>query len=77
MDEITFITKIAHMYYAQDMDLKEIGEIFNISYTTISRMLKKGRETGIIRILIDSHFERSILLESELKNTFNLKKFFQ
>ena len=76
MDESTFIAKIAHMYYAQDMDLKEIGEIFNVSYATISRLLKKGRETGIIKILIDSHFERSILLESELKNAFNLKEVF-
>jgi len=76
MDESTFIAKIAHMYYAQDMDLKEIGSIFNISYATISRLLKKGRETGIIKIVIDSNFEGSILLESELKNAFNLKEVF-
>lgn len=76
MDENIFIAKIAHMYYAQGMDLKEIGKIFNISYATISRLLKKGREAGIIKILIDSHFERSVLLEAELKKAFNLKEVF-
>jgi len=76
MDENTLIAKIAHMYYVQDMDLKEIGSIFNVSYATISRLLKKGREAGIIRIVIDSYFERSIILESELKNAFNLLEVF-
>lgn len=76
MDGNTLIAKIAHMYYVQDMDLKEIGSIFNVSYATVSRLLKKGRETGIIKIVIDSNFERSILLESELKNAFNLKEVF-
>ena len=76
MDENTLIAKIAHMYYVQDMDLKAIGSIFNVSYATVSRLLKKGRETGIIKIVIDSNFERSIILESELKNAFHLKEVF-
>lgn len=76
MDEDALIAKIAHMYYVQNMDLKEIGEAFNVSYATISRLLKKGREKKIIRILISPNFERLISLESELKSRFNLKEVF-
>ena len=76
MNENMLIAKIAHMYYYQGMDLKKIGNSFNVSYATISRLLKKGRDIGIIKVIIDGDFERSVLLEHKLKNSFNLKEVF-
>lgn len=76
MKEEELIAKIAHMYYKQDMGLREIGEIFNVSYATISRLLKKGRETGIIKIFINSKSDRLHDLELKIKNAFKLKEVF-
>lgn len=80
MDEIVrkeeLIAKVAHMYYKQDMDLRKIGKVFNVSYATISRLLKKGRETGIIKVFINNPSDKLHDLELEIKNTFNIKEVF-
>ncbi|MHB1274286.1 MAG: sugar-binding transcriptional regulator [Candidatus Humimicrobiaceae bacterium] len=76
MREEEFIAKVAHMYYKQDMDLREIGKIFNVSYATISRLLKKGRETGIIKVFIDNPSNKLYDLELEIKNTFKIREIF-
>ncbi|MCL4377919.1 MAG: hypothetical protein M1479_08635 [Actinobacteria bacterium] len=76
MREEELIAKVAHMYYKQDMDLREIGKIFNVSYATISRLLKKGRETGIIEVFINNPSDKLHDLELEIKNTFNIREVF-
>lgn len=76
MREEERIAKVAHMYYRQDMDLREIGKIFNVSYATISRLLKKGRETGIIKVFINNPSDKLHDLELKIKNTFNIKEIF-
>jgi len=76
VEEQNLIAKIAHMYYMEGMDLKAIGEIFNISYATVSRLLKKGREKGIIKIHINNPYINTIKQESKLKKYFKLKEVF-
>jgi len=76
MREEELIAKVGHMYYRQDMDLREIGKIFNVSYATISRLLKKGRETGIIEVFINNPSDKLYDLELEIKNTFNINEIF-
>lgn len=76
MDNNRLISKIAHLYYYQDMDLKEISKIFNISYATVSRLLKQGRNKGLIKIIIENDFERTNQLEYEIKKKFNLNEVF-
>lgn len=74
MEEERFIAKIAHMYYKQDMDFKEISKVYNISLSTISRLLKRGKEIGIIDININSSSNRLLDLEFKLRKTFNLEE---
>lgn len=76
MEEERLIAKIAYLYYFENMDLKAIGSLFGVSYATISRLLKKGREDGIINIVINSQYEKEVELEEELKNTLGLKEIF-
>ena len=76
MEENRLIAKIAYMYYIEKMDLKEIGELIGVSYATISRLLKKGREEGIIKIIINSPHEREIELEEKLKNILHVREIF-
>lgn len=74
MEREKLIARIAYLYYFENMDLKKIGSLFGLSYSTISRFLKKGKEEGIIRITINSSYNKEIGLEEELRKELNLKK---
>lgn len=43
-DDIRLIVKIAQLYYEQDMTQAQIARELGIYRTTISRLLKRGRE---------------------------------
>lgn len=73
MNENEFLSRVSHMYYKQNMDLKAISKVFNISYATISRTLKKAREIGIVSININNPSSRLLDLEATLKEKFKLK----
>jgi deoxyribonucleoside regulator len=73
MEENEFLSRIAYMYYKQDMDLKAIGKAFNTSYATISRSLKRARELGIITININNPISRLLEQEIALKERFKLR----
>lgn len=49
-DDIRLIVKIAQLYYEQDMTQAQIARELGIYRTTISRLLKRGREQGIVTI---------------------------
>lgn len=46
-DDIRLIVKIAQLYYEQDMTQAQIARELGIYRTTISRLLKRGREQGM------------------------------
>jgi len=73
MEETEFLSRIAYMYYKQDMDLKAIGRAFNTSYATISRSLKRAREIGIVTININNPISRLLELEMSLKEALGLR----
>jgi len=73
MEENEFLSRIAYMYYRQDMDLKAIGKAFNTSYATISRSLKRARELGIITVNINNPISRLLEQEIALKEQFSLR----
>jgi lsr operon transcriptional repressor len=39
----------------------------------ISRLLEKGRQSGVIRVQINSRYEGCLALETELQQRFGLK----
>ena len=45
-DDIRLIVKIAQLYYEQDMTQAQIARELGIYRTTISRLLKRGRDQG-------------------------------
>jgi len=73
MEETEFLSRIAYMYYKQDMDLKAIGRAFNTSYATISRSLKRAREIGIVTININNPISPLLELEMSLKEALGLR----
>ncbi|MCL5985109.1 MAG: hypothetical protein M1371_00915 [Actinobacteria bacterium] len=67
------ISKIAHLYYREERNIKEIADIFGISYSTVSRMLKRGKQSGIITININSFYDKFFEREKDLKEELMLK----
>lgn len=68
------LIKIAQMYYEQNLTQSEISNELGIYRTTISRMLKRVREEGIVKITINYDIGAHCTLEQELKERFGLKE---
>ncbi|XPE40559.1 sigma factor-like helix-turn-helix DNA-binding protein [Shigella flexneri] len=62
--------KIAQLYYEQDMTQAQIARELGIYRTTISRLLKRGREQGIVTIAINYDYNENLWLEQQLKQKF-------
>ena len=73
-DDIRLIVKIAQLYYEQDMTQAQIARELGIYRTTISRLLKRGREQGIVTIAINYDYNENLWLEQQLKQAFGLKE---
>ena len=73
-DDIRLIVKIAQLYYEQEMTQAQIAHQLGIYRTTISRLLKRGRELGVVTIAINYDYNDSLWLEERLKQKFGLKE---
>jgi DNA-binding transcriptional regulator LsrR (DeoR family) len=73
-EDLRLMVKIAQMYYEQDLTQAEIARRLGIYRTTISRLLKKVRQKGIVTIAINYDYNNNLLLEQQLKSRFNLKE---
>lgn len=72
-DDIRLIVKIAQLYYEQDMTQAQIARELGIYRTTISRLLKRGRDQGIVTIAINYDYNENLWLEQQVKQKFGLK----
>lgn len=70
--ERRFLVSIAQMYYEKNMSQQEIANQMNVSRVKISRSLKKAKEQGIIKFIID-YRGTFIELEEEIQNKYNLQ----
>lgn len=73
LQEKNFLVEIAKQYYEHGKTQAEIASRFNISRPMVSRKLAEARETGIVKIFIDSSFDNMSSLERKLFSRFNLK----
>lgn len=74
MDEEKLLIRIAEMYYQEDKNQSQISKELNIHRTTISRLLKRSREEGIVKISINYDLSETYSLEQALEQQFGLHK---
>lgn len=74
IDELRLITKIARLYYDQDLTQPEIAAQLDLSQATVSRLLKRARDEGIVRVTVNVPFGAYPLLEEELQRHYGLKE---
>jgi len=68
------MTKVARMYYDQGIRQQEITERLHIHQSTISRLLKRARESNIVRITVAIPTGTFSDLEEKLETQFGLKE---
>lgn len=73
-DEIRLMTKVARMYHTQSIRQTEITERLNIHQSTVSRLLKKAQDAGIVRISVTVPSGIHADLEAALESRFDLKE---
>ncbi|HGI4669590.1 TPA: sugar-binding transcriptional regulator [Streptococcus agalactiae] len=67
------LAKVAYLYYMEGKSQSEIANELGIYRTTISRMLAKAREEGLVRIEISDFNPEIFQLESYFKSKYHLK----
>ena len=73
IEEIRLITKVAYLYYHLQQKQSQIAEQLDLSQATVSRILKRAEETGIVRITVSTPADVYTELESELCERYKLK----
>lgn len=71
-DEIEQITRAAWHYYNDGLTQNQIAEMLGVSRIKVSRLLEKGRQTGLIELRINSPYGGCLTLQNELADAFGL-----
>jgi lsr operon transcriptional repressor len=67
-------TRVAWLYYMENMTQAEIGERLGLTRARVNRMLAEARESGLVRITLNSSFASCVALEQRLKEQCNLRE---
>ena len=73
IDELRLMSKVARMYYIQEMNQQAITEKLHLHQSTISRMLKKARALNLVRFSIATPPGTFSELEDQLTSRFGLQ----
>lgn len=73
-DQLRLMTKIARMYYEQSIRQAQITERLNIHQSTVSRLLRKAEQNGIVRISVTTPKGIHPELEEGLESRFDLNQ---
>lgn len=72
--ELELMTKVSILYYKKELNQSQIASKLGISRPKVSRLIKKARKKGIVKIKIDSPANDNSYLESLLAEKFNLNE---
>nr|WP_263324684.1 sugar-binding transcriptional regulator [Neobacillus sp. Marseille-Q6967] len=68
------ITKVAYMYYIDNLPQSKIASLLGISNSTVSRLLQSARDRGIVKIEIQNTNIRCYSLEKKLIDKFHIEE---
>lgn len=73
-DEDKLLVRIAEMYYQENKTQSQIATELNIHRSTISRLLKRSKEEGIVQVTIKYDTAGTYSLEQELEKRYGLDR---
>jgi deoxyribonucleoside regulator len=74
MDDIRLLTKVATLYYKNQLSQQEIAQRLGLSRQTVGRFLQNALHLGIVKIEIQSELSFVSELETQLEAAFNLSE---
>ena len=74
--ETRLMVKLARMYYVQGLRQQDITESLGVHQSTISRLLKRARESNIVRMIVDVPRGVHSELEEQLEAKYGLREAF-
>ena len=72
VEEVEQITRAAWLYYNDGLTQNQIADMLGVSRIKVSRLLEKGRQSGLIELRINSPYAGCLTLQQELISAFNL-----
>lgn len=72
--EQEFMSIIAYLYYYADMNQSEIADRLFLSRSTVSRLIKKARQSGVVELKINEPWKRDLNMEDQLKTIFHIDR---
>jgi DNA-binding transcriptional regulator LsrR (DeoR family) len=66
-------TRVAWHYYVGNMTQQEIAQLLGTNRVRVNRLLAASRESGLVRITIDSRIAPCVALEEQLVERFGLQ----
>lgn len=72
-DDIYLLTEVASLYYEENYTQEQIAKVIGISRSTISRLLTRSRELGLVDIHVHHPLRTSLVLRDELMRQFGLQ----
>jgi len=74
LERLELMAEVARYYYEQNLNQAQIGKLFGISHSTVSRLLRDALEEKVIEVIIHYPFKTSPALENELLTRFRYLK---
>lgn len=72
-DEERFQARAAWLYYIEGLTQEAIAQHLNVTRLRVNRALREAKQSGIVRIQINSPYSPCLNLEKEFKERFGLK----
>ena len=67
------LIEVSRLYYEQRLTQTVIGRRYSLSRSTVSRMLQRARELGIVTITVNHEVARNSSMEEALGSAFGLR----
>ncbi|MBX3582714.1 MAG: sugar-binding transcriptional regulator [Rhizobiaceae bacterium] len=71
-DEVEQITRAAWHYYNDGLTQNEVADMLGVSRIKVSRLLEKGRQSGLIELRINAPHAGCLTLQKQLISAFGL-----
>lgn len=73
LQNLEMMSIASYLYYYEDMNQNEIASRLFLSRSTVSRLIKKARQVGIIELKIKEPWSRDLAMEDAIKTRFPLR----
>ena len=73
LDSMRLMARVLTLHYEEGLLQSEVATKLGLSSAKVNRLIKQGRELGLVQITINTPFQRLFELERRLTRRWNLK----